>query len=379
MMKQCLARFAAGAVIGLALTAPVFAADTVTIGSFVATSGSGAPFGLDQLQGMKVAVEQINAAGGIAGHKIELKHQSTDYDKTQAQSVVNQFVADKSIIGLIGPTSSAEAFAADPIAVAAKLPVLAPANGAAGVPQIGPYVHRIGVPEELLLPSAVNAASDALKFKNVAILYAQNDPFATTGFKAFQTQLEAKHVNIVEVIGYDSSTVDFAAQLQRVKDKKPDALFVAAKSSDAALLLRQARQSGIDVPVVGNLAFTSPSLVAAAGDAINGLIVAAVWDPSDSSTVNQKFVSAYKDEFKRDPTPLSATAYNCIYLIKEALEKSKDFSRAGLQVGLNEIKTFKHLGSEIIFKDIGNGLRDATVAEPVMFQYKDRKLTKMSM
>ena len=151
--------------IGSSNLAPLLAQDTVTIGSFVSTSGTGAPFGLDQLQGMELAIRHINATGGIAGRKIVLKQLDTAYDKTQAQSVVNTFVADKSVIGLIGPTSSAEAFAADPIAVAAKLPVLAPANGAAGIPQIGPYVHRIGVPEELLLPSAAKAALKQLKFK----------------------------------------------------------------------------------------------------------------------------------------------------------------------------------------------------------------------
>lgn len=362
---------------GVALAMPAVAQDTVTIGSFVSTSGTGAPFGIDQLQGMELAIRHINAAGGILGRKIVLKQLDTAYDKTQAQSVVNMFVADKTVLGLVGPTSSAEAFAADPIANAAKLPVLAPANGAAGIPQIGPYVHRIGVPEELLLPSAAQAAAKQLKFKRVAILYAQDDPFATTGFKAFQQQLKADNVEVVEIVGYDSRGIDFTPQLQRVRDKKPDALFIAGKSNDATVLLRQARQNGLTVPVVGNLVFTSPALVAAAGDAVEGLIVAAVWDPTDPSEINKRFVSEYKTAYNREPTPLAATTYNCIYVIKDAFEKSKDFSREGLQKGLLAMNGFKHLGSAIEFKSIGGGLRDAAVDVPVMFQYRGGKLTKM--
>ena len=366
-------------ILGLASLTPVLAQDSVTIGSFVSTSGTGAPFGVDQLQGMELAIRHINASGGIAGRKIVLKQLDTAYDKTQAQSVVNNFVADKAVIGLIGPTSSAEAFAADPIAVAAKLPVLAPANGAAGIPQIGAYVHRIGVPEELLLPSAAKAAVKQLKLKKVAILYAQDDPFATTGFRAFDKQLKDDQVEVVEVIGYDSKGVDFTAQLQRLKDKKPEALFIAAKSSDGTVILRQARQNGIMVPVVGNLAFTSPALVAAAGDAVEGLIVAAVWDSSDPSEANQRFIAEYKKSFNRDATPLAATTYNCLFVIKEALEKSKDFSREGLQKGLLMMNGFKYLGSAIEFRSIGNGLRDAFVDTPVLFQHRGGKLNKIAM
>ena len=381
MLKNVTARLALCALsaVSMAGMQPVFAQDTVTIGSFVSTSGSGAPFGVDQLQGMELAIRHINASGGIAGRKLVLKQLDTAYDKTQAQSVVHNFVADKSVIGLVGPTSSAEAFAADPIAVAAKLPVLAPANGAAGIPQIGPYVHRIGVPEELLLPSAAKTAVKQLKLKKAAILYAQDDPFATTGFKAFQTQLKADMVDVVEVIGYDSKAVDFTAQLQRLKDKNPEALFIAAKSSDGTVLLRQARQNGIMVPVIGNLSFTSPALVAAAGDAVEGLIVAAVWDSSDASEMNQRFIAEYKKSFNRDATPLAATTYNCIYVIKEALEKSKDFSREGLQKGLLAMNGFKYLGSAIEFRSIGNGLRDAVVDVPVLFQHRGGKLTKMAL
>jgi len=354
------------------------AEDTVTIGSFVSTSGPGAAYGLDQLQAIQLAIKQINAAGGIGGRKIVLDQQDTAFNKTEAQSVMRGFVGNKSIIGIVGPTSSAEAFAADPMAVAAGLPVLAPNNGAQGVPQIGPYVHRIGVPEELLLPGAASYAAKKLKLKSAAIMYAQNDPFATTGYKAFESSLKADGVDVVEVIGYDSSTVDFTAQLQRIKDKKPDAVFVAALATDAAVLLRQMRQAGITSPVVGNLAFTSPALVKAAGDAVEGLVVAATWDPTNPSEMNQTFIKEYKAAYNRDPTPLSVPAYNCVYIIKEALEKSKDFTREGLQKGLLQMNGFHYLGVEIDFKDIVGGLRDAAVKIPVLFQHKDGQLVKLS-
>lgn len=376
-----------GAMLALAVTAalpglvlPAAAQETVTIGSFVATSGTGAPFGQDQLQGMQLAVKHINESGGIDGRELVLQHRDTAYDKTQAQSVMHEFIGDEAVIGVLGPTSSAEAFAADPAAVAAGLPVLAPANGAKGIPQIGPYVHRVGVPDERLLPAVAKAAVQTLGLKRVSILYAQDDPYATTGFQAFEAQLKSEGVEIVETVAYDAArTVDFAALLQRVREGNPDAIFVAAKSSDAALVLRQARQNGLTQPIVGNLSFTSPSLLAAAGDAVEGLVVGAVWDPTDASDMNKKFIADYKAAYDRDATPLAAGGYNAVYIVKEALEKSKDFTREGLQKGLLAMDSYHYLGTKIEFVDVGDSLRDAALDVPVLFQYKDGKLNKLTL
>ena len=375
------------AIIALALAAavpgalaPAVAQETVTIGTFVATSGTGAPFGQDQLQGMQLAVKHINESGGILGRELVLQHRDTAYDKTQAQSVMHQFIADEAVIGVLGPTSSAEAFAADPAAVAAGLPVLAPANGAKGIPQIGPYVHRIGVPDERLLPAVAGAAVQTLGLKKVSILYAQDDPYALTGYQAFEQQLKDEGVEIVQALAYDAArTVDFAALLQRVKTAEPEAIFVAAKSSDAALVLRQARQNGLTQPIVGNLSFTSPSLLAAAGDAVEGLIVGAVWDPTDDSEMNQRFIEEYKATYNRDATPLAAGGYNSVYVVKEALENSKEFTREGLQKGLLAMDSYHYLGAEIQFVDVGDSLRDAALDKPILFQYKDQKLTKLDV
>jgi branched-chain amino acid transport system substrate-binding protein len=352
--------------------------EPIVIGSCLSTSGTGAGFGTDQLQAVELAVRHINASGGVLGRPFVLKQRDTGYDKVQAQSVMRELIADKNIVAVIGPTSSAEAFAADPAAVAARLPVLAPANGAQGIPQIGAYVHRIGVPEELLLPAVTKQVVKDLGLKTAAIFYAQNDPFAVTGFRAFQASLKAEHVDVVQVIGYDSkSTVDFTAQIQRVREAKPDAIFAAILTTDGAVLVRQLRQAGVTVPIVGNLTLSSPAIAAAAGEAINGLILGAVWDPEDSSAMNQKFVADFKRDYGRDPPPPTVAAYNSVHIIKEAIERSKDASRAGVQKGMLEMDSYHYVGLRIELKKLDNDLTDAFVDAPVLYQYRDEKLLKM--
>jgi branched-chain amino acid transport system substrate-binding protein len=348
---------------------------TVKVAALLSTSGDGAVFGVDQKQGIDIAVKQINAAGGIDGRKIEVTHEDTAYDKTQAQSVMAGVVPDDDILAVIGPTSSAEAFAADPAAVGAGLPVVAISNGADGIPQIGEYVHRIAVPEDRLLPRVAALVDQQLSVDRAAILYAQNDPFATTGSKGFRSQLEKDGVTVTNVVPYDSEgTVDFKPQLQRIKGEAPDVIFVAAKANDGAVILRQARQVGLDVPVVGNLAFTSPALIKAAGAGAEGLVVGALWDSSATSDLNRQFIDDYKAAYNRDPSALSATAFNAISVIKQALETSKDFSREGVQKGLEAMDGYEYLGVPVSFVDAGDGLRDAAVDTPVLLQVTNGEL-----
>lgn len=341
----------------------------VEIGVILSTSGKGAVFGVDQRNGVDVAVAMVNAAGGIDGHPIKTRFEDSAYEKTQAQSIMSKMAPDESVIGVIGPTSSAEAFAADPIANSAQLPVLAISNGAEGIPQIGEYVHRVGVPEEQLLPGVAHSVVEERGVKSAAILYASNDPFALTGYKAFSATLKSDGVTITDVVPYNSDkTVNFTPQLQGIARHDPDALFIAAKSDEGAVILRQADQLNLDVVKVGNLAFTSPALLQAAGAAADGLVVGATWSPSDDSKLNSEFKAEYQKKFDKAPSPLSATAFNAVYIIKQALESAKSYDRAGLQDGMESMSGYDVVGAPVKFIDVGNGLRDASTPTPILLE-----------
>lgn len=350
----------------------------IQIGVVLSTSGPGAVYGVDQLNGVKLAVQFINDAGGIDGRNLKIDFKDSAYDKTQAQSIISKMAPDDSIVGLIGPTSSAEAFAADPIANSAKLPVLAISNGSEGIPQIGEYVHRVGVPEPLLLPGVVKTVVAKDDLKSAAILYASDDPFALTGEQAFSKELKAEGISITDTVAYDSAkTVNFVPQLQTIRGHHPDALFLAVKADEGAVILRQAQQQNLNIPLVGNLAFTSTSLLQAAGSAGDGLIVGGTWSPADPSALNKKFVSNYQAQFHKPPTPLAATAFNSVYVIKSALAGKKSFERADLQAGLTKISGYNTIGSPVKFVDVGNGLRDASTPKPVLLQAKDGQLVPL--
>jgi len=351
----------------------------INLGGFAASTGALNAFGLYEQQGMELAVKDINDAGGVLGRKLNLTYEDTASDKTQAQSIMQNFVSDSSIVAVVGPTSSAEAFAADPAAMTAKLPVIAISDNSDGVPQIGPYLHRISIAEAPLDAGVVDQTLNALNYKKVAIMYAQTDPFATSGFKAFQAELQKQKVTITEVVPYDPTNPDLTPQLRKIKGENPDAVFVAAYGDDGATILRQAAQVGLKVPFIGNAAFNSPKLIAAAGDAANGLIIGTQWDASDNSGNNGKFLSEYKKAYNRDAGNFAAMAYNGVYLVKMAIEKSGDASRAGVQKGFLELDGYTLLGSPVKFVDIGNGLRDSASEKPIMLQVQNGTLQPMKV
>jgi branched-chain amino acid transport system substrate-binding protein len=347
----------------------------ITIGVLESLTGATAVYGENNVDGIRLAVKIINNGGGILGHKIDLDIEDDQSSPTEAESVMQSFAGNSSIVAVIGPTSSANAFAADPTANSAKLPVLAPYNNGNGVPQIGPYVHRITAPEAALDSAAANTAVKVDNIHSVALIYASEDPFATSGYQAFLSAFQKDGVTVTSTQAYDATTtVDFTPQLQQIVATHPDALAVAAYGAEGAVIVEQARQAGFTGPIIGNGTFDTPAIYQAAGSAANGLILAVQWSAGQAGQMNAKFVSEYTKEFKLAPTDTSALAYDGVLLIRNAFRKEKKISRSALQSYLEGLKGFSLLGSPVAFTNLGNGERDATTGQPVLLQVENGQL-----
>lgn len=347
----------------------------IQIGLVVSTTGLGAVYGVDQRAGADLAAKMINAAGGINGHPIKIDFENDNYTPATTQSAYAQILANNSVIGIIGPTSSSSALSADPLAVAAKVPVLAISNGAIGIPQIGTYVHRVGVPEPELQPIVARDVIRHFKITSAAIIYASDNPFGVTGYNAYSQALKSEGATITNVQSYlSASTVDFTPQLQTIASGHPQLLFVAAVSNEGATIVQEANQLGMKVVMVGNLAFTSSALIKIAGSAANGLLTGATWTSKDPGKLNQVFVSKYQAAYGRPASPIAATAFNAVYIVKQALSHSSSYTRASLQKGLNAMKAYHFVGEPVNFVSVGGGFRDAKTAEPDILQAENGSL-----
>ena len=344
-------------------------AQTVKIGFVMNLTGAGQVYGTDQKAGFELAVDEINKAGGVNRAKIEGVYRDPASEPKQAVTAFEELIKREKVIAIVGPTSSAEAFQAHPLAVKERIPVIPTSNNAKGIPQIGEYVHRFSIPEEDLLPSVAQKAVATFGLKRVAIMYAAEDPFAVSGFEAFKQAFEAAKVQIVAIEAYNKKDADFSPQLTKIKGLNPDAITIVGYAEDGAAIATQARSLGIKARFIGNAGFGSPQLIKLAGKAAEGSIAGTVWSADDPDPANVAFVRAFKAKFNRDPGTFAAQAYNTVYFVAEALKKAGKNDSESLQKALLSMGTFKKLGSPVAMKN------RSAIGPAIVLEVKNGKFT----
>lgn len=332
-----------GAALGLASAASAQKAAPISLGVAVAQTSNVSLFGQEQVAGAKLAEQLINAAGGVNGTPIKLVYQDAGGDENGAINAFQNLINKNRVLGIVGPTLSQQAFAADPIAERAKVPVLGISNTAKGVPQIGTYVARVSAPIAVIAPAAVKQALKLNpKIKKVAVMYAQNDAFSVSETETFQSTLKAQGLNIVTVQKSLTTDTDFTTQVTAVINSGADLVVVSALAADGGNIVKQLRQFGYKGLIVGGNGFNTANVFPVCQKDCDGVLVAQAYSPTQKSAVNQKFVSEYRKLYKKDPPQFAAQAYAGIQVFVDALkviDKKKKLSTwdlAALRTELNK-------------------------------------------
>ena len=257
MSRRRLAVFVAiiaiAAVSVLGGAAGIFAADPpIPIGVSVAQTGPVALAGQEQVLGAQIAEDYFNKHGGVNGRPIKLVFQDGGSDEPTAINAFQNLINVAKVVGIMGPSLSQQAFAADPFAVRAKVPVIGPSNTAKGIPQIGEYVSRVSAPVAIVAPNAVKAAMEMNKdLKKVAVLYAQNDAFNKSETETFQQAVKDLKLDLATVQTFQTTDTDFTAQITNVLNVKPDLVIISGLQVDGANLIKQLRDLGYKGLIVG--------------------------------------------------------------------------------------------------------------------------------
>jgi branched-chain amino acid transport system substrate-binding protein len=333
--------------------------NTAKIGVLAMLTGGGAAYGEAIRQGLELARDEINSQGKV---KIELVIEDTKGDKNQAINATNKLIHKDNVVGIIGPTISGEMFAVGPIVNQAGVPIMGTSTTAEGITEMGENIFRNALPESLAIPQAVKKAVNKYNLKKVAVMYSSNNDWAVSGFKTFEQSLKANGVEILAVETFADKDTDYSAQLTKIKALNPDAVIVSSLYQEAALILKKAREIGITVPFVGNNGFNSPQLIKLAGNAANGAIVASPWFPGKDDKKVQKFVADYKAKYGKEPDQFAAQAYDALYIMAAALEKSgSSTDRTKLRNSLKTIKDFPGVTGKFAFDEKRNPAMDVTV------------------
>lgn len=345
-------------------------ADTVVkIGVALSMTGPAAVYGATQKVGVQAAVEEINKSGQLKGVKLEAVIEDDASTKEQGIAVFQRFINRDRVSAIIGPTLSNTATAADPLAQAAKVTVVAVSNTAPkGITDIGDHVWRVSLTEAQVIPGALKRAQQKLGFKSASVLYGNDDAFTQAGYSVMKAALETLGVKTLGTQTFAKPDRDYNAQLTSLLANKPDILVVSALAENASGIVAQARQLGWQGAIFGGNGFNSPAFIKNAGPAAEGVLVGTAWDRNSTAPANQKFLEIMKVR-GIDPDQFAAQAYTGVLVIAEAVKLAgMKGGREDINGGLAKVKDFPTPLGTFSFLDS----RDAN-HEPALQQVKDGK------
>ena len=313
--------------------------EVIKVGAAHALSGPIALYGQPISQGIKLAVAQMNEQNYLGdGKTLEVIYEDTNGDKEQAISVFEKLINQDHVVAILGPTLSNSAFAADPVAQEAGVPVIGSSNTATGITDMGDYIFRTSLPEIAVIPNTLEVVSKARGLENVAVMYGNDDQFTQSGYEVFASALEDLGIDVATTETFAKGDASFSAQLTKIKSLAPQAIVASALAEEAANIMSQARQQGIDAYFIGGNGFNSPKLAEIAGDAAEGAISGAAWFISNPSPENQAFVEAYRAEFGSDPDQFAAQAYTAAWVLGEAIKNANSSDPAAIRDALANIQ-----------------------------------------
>ena len=305
-----------------AFSASANAAD-IKLGMAEALSGGAAQYGISIRNGFQLAADEINAAGGVNGDKLQLVIEDEQGKKEEAINVFKKLIFQDKVLMVFGPTLSNSAQAADPVAQAAKVVAFGTSNTADGITSIGDYVFRNSVTEADVLPETIKMAVKKSGIKKVAVMYGTDDVFTKSGYDNFKKALEDLKVPVTTTETFAKGDVDFKAQLTKIKAGNPDAVVLSALLAEGAPIMVQARQIGLNVPFIGGNGMNSVKVFDLAREKADGLYVGSPWSSSNTSPENSKFIKAYSEKYKAAPDQFAAQSYDALYITVQALKQVK--------------------------------------------------------
>ncbi|CAN1210259.1 ABC transporter substrate-binding protein [Tumidithrix helvetica PCC 7403] len=294
----------------------------VPIGIAFAQTSNMALLGQESVNGAKIADTYFNGKGGIDGMPVKLIFQDVGGDEVGAINAFQTLIVKEKVVGIVGPSSSQQAFSADPIAERAKVPTIGASNTAKGIPQIGEYIARVSAPISVVAPTAVKAALKIdPQIRRVAVFYAQNDAFTTSETGIFQEAVKANGLELVTVQKFQTTDTDFQTQASNALNLNPDLAIISGLAADGGNLVRQIRELGYKGLIIGGNGLNTSNIFSVCKALCDRLLIAQAYSPSFASDINRTFRTLYQNQYKKDPPQFSAQAFTAIQVFVEALQE----------------------------------------------------------
>lgn len=343
--------------------------ETVKIGAIGELTGANASYGTSMMRGFKLAVKEINAAGGVNGKKLQLVEADTKSEPAEAANAMSKLISQDKVPMVTGIFTSSSAIAACNISETSKIPFLAigATNPAVTIGKDGktkPNTFRVCFIDPFQGTVGANFVLNELKAKKAAIYVDKSSDYAKGLADFFKQAYTAKGGSIVAEEAYLQKDTDFKAVLTKIKAAAPDVLYVPGYYEEVGKIVKQSRELGINCAIVGGDGWDSPKLAEIAGAAaLNNTFFTNHYSPDSDSAESKAFVATFEKEYQQKPDAPAVLGYDGIKLLADAMKRAGSTDSAKVASALADTKSFKAVTGETSLNDKHDAVKSAVIIE----------------
>lgn len=339
------------------------ASDTgpILVGYYGDLSGRTSSFGQSTKNGVEMAADEINKAGGINGRTIQIITEDDQGEPNKAATVVTKLINQDKVHAILGEVASSNSLAAAPKAQEAKVPMISPSSTNPAVTQVGDYIFRVCFIDPFQGEVMAKFSANNLKAKRAAILYDFNSDYSRGLFQFFKRSFTGLGGQIVTEQSYTQGDRDFSGQLTAIRAATPDVIYVPGYYGEVGVISNQAKQLGIKAPLLGGDGWDAPQLWELGGASLNGNYISNHYSVDDPSPAIQKFVADYKARFNILPDALAALGYDSMKVLGDAIQRAGTTESVKLRDAIAQTKDFPGVTGRITIDQERNAVKPAVV------------------
>jgi branched-chain amino acid transport system substrate-binding protein len=344
----------------VALAAAAVAQDAIKVGEFASLTGGNASFGQSSHKGTALAIDEINAAGGVLGRKLQLIAEDDQSQAGQPATIVQKLIAQDRVVAILGEVASSKSLEAAPICQQNGIPMISPASTNPKVTEVGDYIFRVCFIDPF---QGTVMAKFALSrgWKKIAVLTDVKQDYSVGLAEFFVKYFTAHGGEIVREQKYSTGDKDFKPQLTSLKAAQPDAVFVPGYYAEVALIGKQARLLGLKAPLLGGDGWVGDSLLKVAGSSLDGSFFSCHFSADDTAPLVQDFVRKFRARYHETPDDMAALGYDSAQILAAAIARAGTTDGKKLRDAIAATKDHRGITGTITLDEKRNAAKPAVI------------------
>ncbi|HKB81068.1 MAG TPA: ABC transporter substrate-binding protein [Thermoanaerobaculia bacterium] len=346
-------------------TGGITASGDILIGEYGSLTGPQATFGQSTHNGIMMAMDEINAAGGVRGRKIKILTEDDQSKQEDAANAVTKLISQNGVLAVLGEVASSNSLAAAPICQSNKVPMITPSSTNPDITKKGDFIFRVCFTDNYQGENIARYAAEQMHFKHAAILTDVKNDYSTGLTATISRVFTSLGGQIVAQQSYANGDSDFRSQLTAIRAANPEVIFVPGYYTDVGQIAIQARDLGMKQPLMGGDGWESPKLIEIGGKALDGCMYTNHYFYADPAPIVRNFVERYKDRYGAIPDSMAALAYDAARVMADSIKRAKKLTGPSLRDAIAQTKDFPGVTGTITIGPERNAVGKKLVIERI--------------